>query len=102
MRHALTAIEAAILLGSPIPLIAPGLEIRLGALRQKHPPGALEIGAGLVECGGRAVLLLARMGPRIEATTPLPRILIMGIAAADRDRADVHVGRSRRASIPRG
>jgi len=59
------------------PLIAPRLEISLSSIRQKHPPGALEIGAGLVEGGGRAVLLLARLRSRIETAMPLPRILIM-------------------------
>jgi hypothetical protein len=48
---------------SPIPLIAPRLEIRLSSPRQKHPPSALEIGAGLIEGSGRAVLLLARSDP---------------------------------------
>jgi hypothetical protein len=75
----------------PISLITPRLKISRGAFRQKHQPGALKIGAGLVEGGGRAILLLARVRSRIETTMPLPRILIVGIAGADRDRASVHV-----------
>jgi hypothetical protein len=55
------------------------------------PPGALEIHPGLVEGGGRAVLLFARMRSRIEAAMPLPRILITRVAGADRDRAGMHV-----------
>src|SRR6266436_4996314 len=61
----------------PIPLITPRLKISLGSIRQKHPPGALKIGAGHVEGSGRAVLLLARLRSRIETAMPLPRILIM-------------------------
>ena len=75
----------------PVPLIAPCLKIDLGSLRQKHQPGYLKIGAGLVEGGGRAILLLARLRSRIETAMPLPRILIMGIAGADRDRAGVDI-----------
>jgi hypothetical protein len=75
----------------PIPLIAPRLEISLGSFRQKHQPCALKIGAGLVEGGGRAILLLARFRSRIETAMPLPRILIMRVASSDRDRAGVHI-----------
>src|SRR6266478_1674709 len=75
----------------PIPLIAPRLKISLGSIRQKHPPGALEIGAGLIEGSGRAILLLARLRSRIETASPLPRILIMGIAGTDRDRPGVDI-----------
>src|SRR5216683_651372 len=75
----------------PIPLITPRLKISLGSIRQKHPPGALEIGAGLIEGSGRAVLLLARLRSRIETASPLPRVLIVWAAVADRDRARVHI-----------
>src|SRR3984893_18764166 len=39
----------------PIPLITPLLKISLSPFRQNRPPGALKIGAGLVEGGGRAI-----------------------------------------------
>src|SRR6202022_1202584 len=48
-RHALAAVKAPVLLGSPRPLIAPGLKIGIGALRQKHAPRGLKIGARLVK-----------------------------------------------------
>src|SRR3982074_998593 len=83
-RQPLARVPQRVFPRGPIPLITPRLEISLGSLRQEHPPGTLEIGAGLVEGGGRAILLFARLGSRIEPATPLPRILIMRIAAADR------------------
>src|SRR5467141_1923075 len=49
-----------------ISLITPRLEISLGSFRQKHQPRALKIDAGLVEGGGCAILLLARLRSRIE------------------------------------
>jgi hypothetical protein len=76
---------------SPISLITRRLEISFSSFRQKHPPSAFEIRAGLVEGGGRAILLLARLRSRIETAMPLPRILIMGIARADRDRSGVDI-----------
>ena len=42
MRHALTAIEAPIFLGSPVALMAPFLKIRLSPFRQEHAPRGLE------------------------------------------------------------
>src|SRR5713226_6892841 len=90
-RQPLPRVPQGVLPRGPISLIAPGLKICFGPVRQKHPPGALKIGAGLVEGGGRAILLLARLRSRIETATPLPRILIMGIAGADRDRAGVDI-----------
>jgi hypothetical protein len=53
----------------PIPLITPRLKISLGSIRQKHPPGAFEIGAGLIEGRGGAFLLLARLRSRIETAS---------------------------------
>jgi hypothetical protein len=90
-RQPLPRVPQRVFSRSPIPLIAPRLEIRLSSPRQKHPPSALEIGAGLIEGSGCAVLLLARLRSRIETASPLPRILIMGIAGADRDRAGVEL-----------
>src|SRR6266853_6572210 len=76
-RQPLARVPQRIFPRGPISLIAPSLKIGIGAFRQKHPPGALKIGAGLVEGGGRASLLLARLRYRIETAMPLPRILIM-------------------------
>src|SRR5712664_907758 len=54
-------------------------------------PGALEIGAGLVEgCGGIA-LMFARMRTRIEAATPFPWVGVVRIADAPRDRPDADI-----------
>jgi hypothetical protein len=50
----------------PIPLLAPHLKISFGSVRKKHPLSALEIGAGLVESGGRTVLMFARLRSWIE------------------------------------
>ena len=41
--HALVSFEATIFLGSPVPLIAPGLKIRFGSLRQKSRPCGFEV-----------------------------------------------------------
>jgi len=90
-RQPLARVPQRIFPRGPISLIAPGLKICFGPVRQKHPPGALKIGAGLVEGGGRAILLLARLRYRIETAMPLPRILIMRVAGTDRDRAGVHI-----------
>jgi hypothetical protein len=75
----------------PISLITPGLKIRIGAVRQEHLPRGFKIGAGFVEGDGRAVLLVARIGSRVKPAMPLPGILVMRVAAADRDGARVHV-----------
>src|SRR5216684_3230249 len=87
----LTGLPHHIFSRSPVSLIAPSLKIGIGAFRQKHPPGSLEIGAGFVEVGGGAILMFARMRAWIEAASPLPRILVVWAAAADRDRAGMHV-----------
>src|ERR1700675_4414691 len=80
-RKPLTGLPHRIFSRGPISLVTQGLKICFGPVRKKHPPGALEIGASLVEGGGRAILLLARLRSRIETAMPLPRILIMGIAS---------------------
>src|SRR5216683_2689132 len=90
-RKPLTGLPHRIFSRSPVSLIAPSLKIGIGAFRQKHPPGSLEIGAGFVEVGGGAILMFARMRAWIEAASPLPRILVVWAAAADRDRAGMHV-----------
>src|SRR6266853_3340556 len=76
-RQPLARVPQRIFPRGPISLITPCLEIRLSSPRQKHPPGALEIGAGLVEGGGRAILLLARMRSRIETAMPFPWVFVM-------------------------
>jgi hypothetical protein len=43
------------------------------------------------EGGGGSVLMFARVRSRIEAAAPLPRIGVVRIAAADRDRADTDI-----------
>ena len=84
-------INAAILLCGPIPLIAPLLKVGFGPMRQEHGPCRLKVGACLVEGGGGAALVFARMRARIEAAIPLPRISIVRVAAADRDGPHAHV-----------
>jgi hypothetical protein len=75
----------------PVPLIAPSLEIGLGSSRQKHAPSLFEIGAGLVECGCRAVGAFPQMGARIEAACPSPWILVEGNTGANFDDAGVDI-----------
>jgi hypothetical protein len=87
----LASVPQRILSGSPISRITPLLEVSLSSFRQKYPRGALKIGAGLVKGGGRAILLLAWVRSRIETTMLCPRILIMGVASADGDRAGVDI-----------
>jgi hypothetical protein len=60
-------------------LIAPRLKIGLGPVRQERRPGALEIGAGLLEGRGGIALVLARMRTRIEAAIPLPWVGVVRI-----------------------
>src|SRR5216684_4267067 len=74
-----------------IPLIAPCLEVRLGSVCQKYFPRGFEIGPGLVERLRSTALLFARVRARIKAAMPSPRILIMRIAAADRDGASMNI-----------
>jgi CspA family cold shock protein len=64
-RHALAAIEAAILISRPIPLVAPGLKIGRGSLRQKHRP-CCEIGARLVKGTPMAAFLFAKTSRTID------------------------------------
>src|SRR6266436_3590837 len=75
----------------PVALIAPCPKVSLGSVCQKYLPRGFEVGTGLVEGGSGAALVFARMRPGIEAAMPLPRILIMRDAAADRDRSGVHI-----------
>src|SRR6266581_28220 len=75
----------------PISLIAPSLKIGIGPVRQEHLPGGFKIGAGLVKRGSRSVGAIAWMATWIETAVPFPRILIMRVAGADRDRAGVHI-----------
>src|SRR3977135_1136365 len=57
----------------------------------KNLPCFFEIGAGLLEAGRGSVLVFARMAAWMETAMPLPRIFVMRVAAADRDRAGEHV-----------
>ena len=75
----------------PIPLIAPRLEIGLGAVRQKHAPCCLEVGAGLIEGGSGAVRAFSWMATGIKAAMSCPAIFIMGRAGTHRDDADADV-----------
>src|SRR5258706_14904074 len=84
-------IEAPILLSGPITLIAPGLEIGLGPVRQEYSACCLEGGARLVEGLRGAVHTFPRMAARIEPASPTPRIFARGHAGAERDCAGSHV-----------
>ncbi|SRR6266851_2688188 len=72
-------------------LIAPGLKIGLGALRQEHQPRALEIGAGLLEGRSGVGLMFAWMRTRIETAAPFPWISIVRIADALGNRSDRNI-----------
>jgi|SRR5450631_1707587 len=90
----------------PVALIAPCPKVSLRSVCQKYLPRGFEVGTGLVERGSSAALVFARMRPGIETAMPFPRILVMRDAAADRDRASVHVPvvmcqHSSRASVDR-
>jgi hypothetical protein len=61
------------------------VEVGLCAICEKDPPGFLEIGARLVEGGGRAVPWMAA---RIEAAAPLPWISAERVARAEPDRPE--------------
>jgi hypothetical protein len=87
----LASIPQRIFSGGPISLIAPCLKIGLGAVRQEHQPRAPEISTGLLEGRGGVGLMFTRMRSRIETAAPFPLIGVMRIAAADRDRADMHI-----------
>jgi hypothetical protein len=67
------------------------VEVGLCAIGEKDPPGFLEIGARLVEGGGRAGRAVPRLGVRIEAAAPLPLISAERIARAEPDRTNVYV-----------
>ena len=92
-RHLFASLPHGIFASGPILLIAPRLKIGFRPVRQEHAPRGLEVGAGLVEGGGGAALVLARMRARIEAAPLFPRIGIVRVAGADRDRADPDVAK---------
>ena len=93
---------SALPLRGPVALIAPCPKVNLGSVCQKYLPRGFEVGTGLVERGSGAALVFARMRPGIETAMPLPRILIMGIAGTNRDRAGVDIAIVNWASTPRG
>ena len=62
-RHLFASLPHGIFALSPIALRAPRLKIGLCPVRQKHPPGLLKIGAGLVERGGSAVCAFRGWAP---------------------------------------
>ena len=76
-----------------VSLITLRLKIGFRPVRQEHARRGLEVGAGLVEGGGGAALVLARMRARIEAAPPFPRNGVVRVAGADRDRADADVAK---------
>ena len=72
-------------------MLAPGAEVRFGALCQEHAPGRFKVGAGNLQRVGGAVGAFARPASGIEATAPLSFRSRTGIADVFRDRAGVHV-----------
>src|SRR6266550_6905825 len=60
----------------PIAGIAPFLKIRLGSVRQEHPPRRFEIGARLVEGCRGAVADFPGIRARVEASAPFPRVFL--------------------------
>ena len=61
-----------VLFRRPVALVAPGLEVGLGAGRQEDLPCRLKPGAGFVQAGCGAAAAFARPGSRIEAAAPFP------------------------------
>jgi hypothetical protein len=90
-RHPVAGVPERIFASGRVSLITPRLKIGLRPVRQEHAPRGLEVGAGLVEGGGGAALVLARMRARIEAAPLFPRIGVVRVAGADHDRADADV-----------
>ena len=76
MRHALAAVEPAILLGRPGFLITPCLEVGLAVVGQEHPPGRFKVGARLVERLRRAASAFSRPAIGIE---PAVRLVSCGL-----------------------
>ena len=62
--------------GAVLPIF---VEVGLCAIGEKDPPGFLEIGARLVEGGGRAGRAFPWMAARIEAAAPAPRSVSAGL-----------------------
>src|SRR5450631_1857293 len=81
----------AIFSSGPILQATPRLNVSLGSFRQKNLPRGFETGARFVEAGGGSVLMFAWVWARIETAMPFPRVFVMRVAAADRDRAGLHV-----------
>ena len=71
--------------------VTPLLKIGIGSMGQEQLPSFVELGAGMVEGGGRAMGLLSWMAARIESTSPAPRILSKGDADPLGDRADADI-----------
>jgi hypothetical protein len=90
-RKSLTGLPHRIFPRCPVALIAPSLKIGIGTVRQERPPRGFKIGAGLVERRSRSVGAIAWMATRIETAVPLPRIGVMRVADAPRDRASVDI-----------
>src|SRR5258706_13593155 len=90
-RHPLAPIEAPIFLGRPIPLVAPGLEVGLGPVRQKYSPCRFEVGASLVEACCCAIDIFSRVAAWIEPAHPAPGIFMGRNTGADCDGANAHV-----------
>jgi hypothetical protein len=91
VRHALTAVKAAVFLSRPVPLIAPRLIVGLGPPRRKHLPCFREVGAGLVEGRRCAAEIFARLRSRIESAAPAPWGMVVRDTGSSRDRADMDV-----------
>ena len=80
-RHPLATIKPPVLFCGPRLLIAPGLEIGLGAFRQVVPPRRFQRRAGRLEGWRGATAVIAGFGSGIEAALPLPAFY--GVRVAD-------------------
>jgi hypothetical protein len=72
-------------------LIAPSLIVDFRSLCRKLPPRNLEMHARAIKRRRGAAALLAGVRARIEAAEPLSRVLVMRLAYAARDGADLNV-----------
>ena len=79
-----------------IAMVAPCLEVGLGAPRQEHAPRGFEVGSRLIERVGRARSVFARL-----RSAPFPRLSGRRVAAAHRDDADTHVAIEDAVSVTR-
>jgi hypothetical protein len=67
------------------------LKVGFAPLGQIVSPSSLECRTGSIETRCGAMPIVARIAARIEAAAPFPRLSVVRVARALRDRANVHI-----------